>query len=137
MATTSTSMGVPSSFKKRSCRLAPTPPRSCTWRMRSPTVARYAGCTNSKIERPSSSWGVAGQLACDHLAYQGHRFGRDDLGGAPAKHVAGRVAEHALAGAVDRGEGALQVVGVDDVMRILEQLAVARFAFGVAPGALP
>src|SRR5262249_28259034 len=55
-------------------------------------------------------------------------LGRYQLGHVPAQHLVATVAERLLAALVDRGEPALEIESVNDVVGVLEQVAVAGFA---------
>ena len=72
--------------------------------------------------------GTPGQAVVQHQPDLVPLVARDQDAGVHAQQLLPAVAEQALGGAVDVGQLALQVVGEDDVVGVLEELRVAAVA---------
>src|SRR5215207_3965232 len=68
-------------------------------------------------------------LAGNHLARQVQILRRNYIGDVHRRYFFTRVAGYAFAASIKRSEVALKIVGVDDVVGILEEFAIALFAF--------
>src|SRR5262249_5117049 len=68
-------------------------------------------------------------LVRNHFAREIQVLGRDDVSDIHECCFFARVAGDAFAAAIERSEIALQIVRVDDVVRVFEELSIAHFAF--------
>ena len=80
------------------------------------------------LELVGAAFGIAGELAADHLLRTLQVLGRHHLAHVQLQGLGAGVSGDPLAGPVERGEVAGEVVGVDDVVRVLDDLLVALLA---------
>jgi hypothetical protein len=69
---------------------------------------------------------IGGELALDGVARFGLELGGDQIPDGEAQPLVAGVAGDGLAGLVDPGEAAREVVRIDDVARVLDELPVVR-----------
>src|SRR6185369_230015 len=69
------------------------------------------------------------RLMSDHFAREVQMLGRDYVGDIHRCCFFTRIACDPFTGAIERGEVALKVVRVDDVVSVFEELSIAFFAF--------
>ena len=82
------------------------------------------------------SSGLAGKFALEHLHHSRHRFGTHQFGNASAQHFFRAKTRDQFARFVHRSQPALQIKRVNNVIGVLEKLAIAlvrraQFLFGL------